>query len=371
MAKASLLKDHINPEAVRGIARAFSQAMPDFDSKRFIREATMPLANLELKQRVRHVMTCLHAVLPDDFAETAPLLQAVKNHWPEPGTKGWSSFAAWPVIDYAGEYGLDHPELALPALKTLTPLFTAEFALRPFLRDHFDITYHHLQEWCQDDDEHVRRLVSEGTRPRLPWGIRLQQLCSDPSPAFPLLEQLKADQSLYVRKSVANHLNDISKDNPAMALALCRQWKSSYNPDTQWIIRHATRNLVKAGDQNALALLGFTGTPALRIENFLMDQDNLKLGDDLDFSFDLHSTAKSAQKLVIDYAIHHVRANGTRSAKVFKLRNIDIKKGDVVRLSRRHPFRHITTRRYYTGTHRLEILANGISLHSLDFRLTV
>lgn len=371
MAEPILMKDHINAAAIGHIASVFSKAMPEFDNAAFRKDCIKPLKTLELKQRVNHVIHTLHQYLPSDFKVTAKILHRVKQHWHTGTTSGWSSFAAWPVIDYVGVYGIDHPRLALPLLKELTPLFSAEFAIRYFLVEHFDITHSYLAEWCFDNDEHVRRLVSEGSRPRLPWGLRLHALCNDPSPILPLLEQLNNDPSPYVRKSVANSLNDIAKDNPDIAINTCKSWQNEASAETQWIIRHATRSLVKAGNRDVLELLGYTSSPKVSAGNLLLDKTTIALGDTLHFSLNIASKSRQDQRLVIDYAIHHVKANGRSTAKVFKLKTLTLNANESVDIAKKHAFKKITTRQYYSGTHRIEILVNGISVTVTDFLLTV
>lgn len=372
MTETNLMKDRINKQTIRHIADAFSKAMPDFNTASFEKACQAGLQDLELKQRIHHIIHVLHRHLPEDFAKTAHILKRVKKHWPrDKDNQPLRGFVAWPVIDYVGVHGLDHPHLALPVLKELTSLFSAEFALRPFLLQHFDITAAYLQEWCTDKDEHVRRLVSEGSRPRLPWGIRLQLFCDNPEPILTLLEQLNADKSLYVRKSVANSLNDIGKDNPDVLIKTCAAWQNHASDETRWIIRHALRSLIKAGHPGAMHLLGYTPSPKVAIHELTLDNNKLHLGDNLLFSFFLESSAGKAQQLVVDYAIHHIKANGTTSAKVFKLKSLCLQPGSTIEIRKKHPFKKITTRRYYPGTHKLDILVNGISVNTTDFALSV
>jgi 3-methyladenine DNA glycosylase AlkC len=369
MAEKTLMKDGINKDSIQCIANAFAKVLPTFDTKSFTKTANHSLQTLELKERVHHIIAALHQHLPQDFKKTAPVLKKLRQHWAP--NKNASAFTAWPVIDYVGIHGIQHPELALPVLKELTPLFTAEFAIRPFLLNHFDITYQHLLKWCHDDDEHVRRLVSEGSRPRLPWGPRLPFFCNDPALILPLLSQLKNDQSDYVRRSVANNLNDISRDNPQIAIATCLAWQNQATKETQWIIRHATRSLVKAGHPEVLSLLGYTASPKIKMSNLNIADNDIRLGENLFIDFCVTSTAREDQRLVIDYAIHHVKANGSTSAKVFKLKSLTLPASKSITLQKKHAFQKITTRQYYSGQHTLEILINGKPSGRIDFGLTV
>ena len=367
-----LMKDGLGREAVDRIAASLEKTVAGFSSDAFIEQAMDGLSELELKDRVRHLVTVLNTHLPEDFVETSQILLALKNNWvtgdPDDKLRG---FAAWPVIDYVGEHGLDHPDEALRVLRELTPFFSAEFAIRSFIIHHPDVAFRYLKEWTADPDEHVRRLVSEGSRPRLPWGQQLPAIIADPTPTLGLLDRLKDDPSLYVRRSVANHLNDISKDHPDRLVEVCTDWSQGAGPERLWVIRHATRSLVKAGHPGVFGLLGFTPKPQLELDGLDLVNVNIQLGDQLEFSVLLKSTAKGPQKVVVDYAIHHVKANGQTRPKVFKFRNLEIAAGETVQLAKRHSIRPISTRRYYPGEHAVEILVNGQGVGTRPFMLSI
>ena len=367
-----LMKDGLGREAVDRIAASLDKTIPGFSSDAFTRQAMAGLSDLELKDRVRHLVSVLNTFLPDDFIETSEILLALKNNWvkgdPDDKLRG---FAAWPVIDYVGEHGLDHPDEALRVLRELTPFFSAEFAIRPFIIHHPDVAFRYLREWTADPDKHVRRLVSEGSRPRLPWGQQLPAIIADPTPTLGLLDRLKDDPSLYVRRSVANHLNDISKDHPDRTVAVCSEWSQDAGAERLWIIRHATRSLVKSGHPGVFGLLGFTPEPRLELESLDLARDRIRLGEHLEFSVRLKSTGKNSQKVVVDYAVHHVKANGQTRPKVFKFRNLEIAAGESVQLEKRHSIRPISTRRYYPGDHAVEILVNGQGVGARPFKLSI
>lgn len=366
------MKNHLNETAVQHIARCFGEIDSHFKQTQFFAQASEGLDKLELKQRVMHIIVALHDYLPASFSQTADLLKQLPNVWQQHDPyKQLSSFAAWPVIDYASVYGLSYPQQSLELLKTLTPLFSAEFAIRPFIIEYEDYCQSQFVLWVQDENEHVRRLVSEGTRPRLPWGMQLKNYMADPRPNIPLLTTLKDDPSLYVRRSVANHLNDISKDHPEILLSICQTWQPNGSQEVQWIIKHATRSLVKAGHTEVLSLLGYQQDIAIKITNFDVVRTELQLGDPLDFQFNLKSNSTAVQNLVIDYALHFVKANGQRKAKVFKLKSINLAAKQTCTMQKRHAIKAITTRQYYAGTHMLEIWVNGQSVASKEFELTV
>lgn len=365
------MKDGLGTQAIERITTAFSRADAGFPAAEFRQRAHAGLEELALKERLRHLITALHAVLPAGFEQNAALLFAVKQHW-DHGDSGdpLRGFAAWPVIDYVASHGLNHPKLALPLLKHLTPLFSAEFALRPFLIHHFETSHATLQQWLHDDDAHVRRLVSEGTRPRLPWGQQLPQFIRDPAPVVALLEALKDDPSDYVRRSVANNLNDIAKDHPDLVIQTCQRWQQDASQQRHWIIRHASRTLIKAGHPGSFALLGHTATPKLAPPELRLERKELRLGESLNFSVTLHSQSRQPQSIVVDYALHYMKANGQTKPKIFKLRSFTIAPGETLTLTHKRSFKQITTRRYYPGQHALELLINGASAGKSTFLLT-
>lgn len=369
MAEQTLLKDQLGFAAIAELCQRITAVFPEFDGQGFEDKALKGLTQLELKARVSHIIDALAVFLPTGFCETARILEQLANNWlshqPE---RNWTSYAAWPVIDFVSVYGLAYPQRAFALLEKLTPLFTAEFAIRPFLHQHFELSYEQMLHWAEHKNEHVRRLASEGLRPRLPWASQLQSLRQDPTPLWPLLNKLKADPSLYVRRSVANNLNDISKDHPEQVLAVCKRWQQDKNKDTDWVIRHGLRTLVKVGAKAVYPLLGFSEVPKLLDTTLRLSTDNVAMGEALAFSFEFES--EQVQSLVIDYRIHFVRANGTHGAKVFKWKNIRLQAHEKQRLNKHHSFKPISTRRYYPGTHSVDVLINGETVARAEFELT-
>jgi 3-methyladenine DNA glycosylase AlkC len=257
----------------------------------------------------------------------------------------------------------------MQALYQMTKRFTAEGAIRPFIQKYPDKTLEILSEWAEDENCHVRRLVSEGTRPRLPWTMQLKQFIEDPQPVLRLLEKLKSDPELMVRRSVANNLNDIAKDNPDLVVQTLSRWKKVEDEGTQWLIRHAARTLVKQGNKDVLTILGYSPKVDIAVSKIKLNNSTLKMGEALSFSLEVKSRAKHAQTLVIDYVIHHVKANGKLAPKVFKLTNKTLEPGQALTISKTHPFRFITTRKYYPGRHLLEIQVNGVKYGKAEFVL--
>ncbi len=215
----------------------------------------------------------------------------------------------------------------------------------------------------------MRRLVSEGTRPRLPWTIQLKPFIENPGPVLDLLEKLKTDPVLMVRRSVANNLNDIAKDNPDQVVKTLRRWSKIEDQGIQWLIRHAARTLVKQGNREILAILGYDSNIGITVSKIQLEESVVEMGGDLSFSFEIRSTSTNPQKLVIDYVIHHVKANGNLTPKVFKLTTRQLKAGETIHVSKKHSFRPISTRKYYGGKHMLEIQINGVKYGKADFDL--
>ena len=363
-------KHGIGEPAVRRIAHNLKRAAPSFAEERFVKNALSGLGALELKARVQHLVEVLRAQLPEDERAAIALLVEAGELW-DRGDAGdaKAGFAAWPLLEFIGVYGLAHFELSMDALRRLTGLFSAEFAIRSFIERDEARALQVLARWAADPDPHVRRLVSEGTRPRLPWGRRLRSFQRNPAPVIELLELLKDDAAEYVRRSVGNNLNDIAKDHPQEVIALCRRWIVGASAERQRIVRRATRSLVKEGDSAALALLGFDPEAAVQLVDFSVTPGRIALGAELSLGIELRSEAGHEQALVVDFALHHVRQGGGRRAKVFKLKNVVLGPNETLRITKKHPLRRVTTRTYYSGRHGVELLINGRSCAMAEFEL--
>ncbi len=359
-------KNLIHAGTVEAAAHHLARTCPDFEARRFRRLASQGLEGLEFKARAQHLCAALEATLPADFAANCDAIEAalapVRGDEPlselydrDDGLAGW---VVWPLSEYVARRGLDSPKRALAALHAMTQRFSAEWALRPFIEHHPELTFATLARWTRDPSEHVRRLVSEGSRPRLPWGLQLKALIADPSPTLPLLERLQDDRSEYVRRSVANHLNDIAKDHPGRVA----DWLERHLPDApaprRALLRHASRTLIKRGDRRVLEAWGlgrpFAGEAVLKVS-----PRRIALGEAVTLALTLRSRAKRAQTLVIDYAVHHVKANGGTSPKVFKGWSVTLAPGETRALEKRHAVKPITTRTYHAGRHVVDVRING------------
>ena len=352
------LKDFFNHAVVEAIARACSQAYPLFDQAAFITRSVTGLSDLELIQRGAHIAAALRTHLPTDYRTAIDiLLKSLDFSMPTPSSM--ASFRYLPHTIFVATYGLDDFSTSMRAQHALTQRFTAEFCLRPFLIRYPERTLAVLTRWAHQPNEQVRRLVSEGTRPRLPWGTRLPAFIADPSPVLALLEVLRDDPAPYVQRSVANNLNDIAKDHPRLVVELCRRWMVNAPPSRQWVVRHALRVLVKRGDQAALKILGVGTPPRIEITDVEVP-DRVRIGDVAQIAFTVTATSTKKQTLEVDFAVHFVKANGTTSAKIFKLRKLSLASKGTVRLSRKISFAPMTTRTPYPGRHVLEAQINGV-----------
>lgn len=358
------LKDMFSPTRYRAIADDLGAAEPRFDRRRFLRLVLDGLEERELMDRLSQTANAAHAALPGPYRHNLEVLTRVA----ESGGGSSSGFAGIWFSDYAGRHGLDDVAAALPALRCFTRYGSAEFAIRAFLARDLTGTLAVMRTWADDPNEHVRRLASEGCRPRLPWGRKLVELIKDPSPTGPILEALKADPSLYVRKSVANHLNDIAKDHPGAVLERVRGWDRTHT-GTAWIVRHALRTLIKQGHPDALALIGAAAAPELHLQRFTVSPRRLQLGESLRLYASLVSTCSSSQRLVVDYVVHYVKADGSARPKVFKWRTVDLAPGETLVLEKTQRIQDFSTRRHYPGQHRVQLQINGRCLGESDFKL--
>ena len=345
------------------LAMEFAREDKNFDANGFISTVTHGLKEHSLNERMRNTSLVLKQYLPLDFEKAVDLMQAVIPRMP-----GGYTNLLFP--DFVGVYGHDHFDRSMEALKFFTGFGSSEFAVREFLKRDFKKTIAHMRQWAGDKSHHVRRLASEGSRPRLPWSFKLDDVIKDPALTFPILEQLKQDPELYVRKSVANHLNDVSKDHPDRMLELVNTWDKT-NANTAWIIKHASRSLIKKGHSGSLAVFDFEKNVKLDIENFVLATSKLKLGDTLRFDFDLVSKKKTPQKLVVDYVIYYRKKSGELSPKVFKLKEMTLLPAQTAHVSKKQVMKDFTTRKHFSGVHELAIQVNGKILVKTHFKLLV
>lgn len=319
------------------------------------RAVSKQLAGATFSERGRLVRDALLTDLPPGFAPLDKIFRAALE---DPAFTGWMT---WPVTEAVAVRAVEEGEFepGLELLAELTPRLTGEFALRTFLAADLDRTLAVVTGWTGHPDEHVRRLASEGTRARLPWAKRVAGLIERPEVTRPILEALRRDESEYVRRSVANHLNDLSRLDPALAVVIAGEWLASPAPTTERLVRHALRTLIKAADPGALALLGFPPPTGLVVDGPLLAVPTVTVGESLAFEFQAHNRSTAALRLAIDYVIHHVKANGMLAPKVFKLTTRTLAPGESTTITKQHSFKPISTRRYYPGSHALSLQING------------
>ena len=352
-----------NEASVGALADAIVAVYPPFAREPFLTAVFAPgWDDLALKQRMRRITTALHDFLPADYSQALDIL---RRALPLLGEQGFEKMV---FPDYVECYGLNHLEASLDALEAFTQEVSAEFAIRPFIDRYPQETMARMAQWARHPHPGVRRLTSEGCRPRLPWGMGLRALKEDPSPILPILEQLRNDPDEVVRRSVANNLNDIAKDNPAVVLDLLGRWQADATPEVAWITRHALRTLVKQGHPGALGLLGY-GAARVSVSPVTVSPETVMMGDRVTFSFTITSTGDAPQDLVVDYALHMARAKGKQTAKVFKIGKWTLGPGETVTITRSHSFRPITTRTYYAGAHAIQPQVNGELYERAEFVL--
>lgn len=363
----------LNAAVVQELAQEIKAVWPAFEVQKFQQATSAALEGKAIKERAQWVAEQLYQYLPQPFAKAGKILIEALGP-PLTATTGehTTAFRYMPYGAYVSAYGLaeEDLELSVQLMYEVTSRFTAEFAIRPFLKKYPQQILGYFQAWVKDENVHVRRLVSEGTRPRLPWGVRVTAFDANYQPILDLLSQLYNDPDLYVRRSVANHLNDLTKDRAGMVVQLLQQWqKEGRSKELDWVIKHSLRTLIKAGDAAALALIGYGTKPQVVVENFGVAQVELSLGQQQVFSFDLVSTSNQAQELLLDYTIYFMKANGTQKPKVFKLKTLTLEPKECVHLDKKHWFKHFSTRRLYAGTHQIQLQVNGQVMAKVAFEL--
>ena len=357
---AEALKNQFGADVPRTIAAMVRAVYPAFKAEAFVRSALDGYEALELMQRGQKIAQALHQYLPADYARaTAILLDSLDQAHDRDMGQSLGSFLYLPHTQFVATYGLGHFEVSMRALHALTQRFTAEFSIRPFLAQHQEATLRQLRLWATDPSAHVRRLVSEGTRPRLPWAPHLRSFQKDPTPVLALLELLKDDPELYVRRSVANNLNDIGKDHPELLADTARRWLQHASAERKWIVSHALRSAVKRGEAGALQVLGFGEAATVLIRKARITPQRAVSGSAVGISFDVHNPHSTPQRVLVDCRVHYVKANGQSSAKVFKLKTLDLAGGETAPLRKHLSLAEMTTRKHYPGVHRVDVLLNG------------
>lgn len=369
---AEPLKHHFGDRIPKTLARQIAAVWPAFRSKAFLADALEGYDALELMDRGRHLARVLRRHLPEDYPDALSILLRSVGERPAKtdGDGGMASFFYLPHTCFVAEFGLEHFDLSMEAQHLLTQRFTAEFSIRPFIERYERQTLALLRRWARDPSVHVRRLVSEGSRPRLPWAGRLRRLQQDPSPVLELLELLKDDPEVYVRRSVANSLNDIGKDHPETLVAVARRWMQDGDEARRALVRHALRSLVKQGHPGALKVLGFKGKAQVAIEDVHIAPARVAKGGKVTVRFAVRNTARRPQRVLVDFRVHFVKANGAASPKVFKVNVFDLPVGESVVCRKSVSLAELTTRKHHPGTHVVDVLVNGRPERIGSFKVT-
>jgi len=342
--------------------------LPDFKSDKFLKRIfDHDWDTRELKSRMKHTTNVLHDFLPSHFSETASILVRLTTKLQDEGF-GNQALQYLFIPDYIEKYGIDNFEGSVKAFEKVTQFTSCEFAVRPFIVKYPEQMMAKMLEWSRHENHHVRRLSSEGSRPRLPWAMALPEFKRNPNAILPILENLKQDSSEYVRRSVANNLNDIIKDNPEVVLGIMKKW-SGLGKETDYILKHGCRTLLKSGHAEALGHFGLVANDNLHMSDFNIRNLTIRIGENLDFSFLIENKSTQTEKVRLEYALYFLRANGTWSKKVFKISEREFLPNQRTTISRHQSFRPITTRVYYSGMQRISIIVNGVEKEIVDFVL--
>jgi len=352
------LKNHYNAAYIQRLVSEIAGVTPQFPAAQF---SALVLDDQwearELKERMSHITRCLQKCLPEEFRTALAILTEVASKF--------NGFGGMFIPEFVERYGMEDWEASLPALALLTRYGSSEFAVRPFIKKDSERMMATMSIWAEDENHHVRRLASEGCRPRLPWAMALPDFKRDPTPVLPILEKLKDDPEEYVRRSVANNLNDIAKDHPEVVLGIAEKWLGA-NSQRDRLVKHACRTLLKAGNGKALALFGFGPPQGVTVSNLQMQDPSIRIGETAHFSFEV--VCENPCRLRLEYEIEYVKAKAKRSRKVFKISEREYAAGSTP-IKRHQLFRDFSTRKHYPGQHGLKILINGDAMAETTFHV--
>lgn len=353
------LKEMFGVSYYQNLTKVLSSVYKPFKTESFLREVTHNLESRSLNERMRHTAQVLQIHLPSDYErslcilkDTIPLLS--------------QGYTALVFPEFVSLFGQEQYTTSLEALKYFTRFGSSEFAIRTFLKQDVEGTLKVMYAWSEDENVHVRRLASEGSRPRLPWSFKLDTIIQKPALTKPILDNLRTDEELYVRKSVANHLNDQTKDAPAYVIDLIKSWDTSH-PLTAWIVKRGCRSLLKQGDRRSMDIFNLTKNAKVVVKNFSIPRKTIRLNQTLEFEFVLVSKKLTSQRLMIDYRIHYCKKSGVQLPKVFKLKEVILGAGEELTFTKKQRFMDFTTRKLYSGTHRIELIVNGVVVAKKEF----
>lgn len=365
---AEPLKNLYSKVYVDSLLDSLSQVDPSIDKKGFKKTVfNTDWEQYELKQRMRRLAVVLNQYLFNDYKKDIDLIVRWV-HLLKAQSKTGQSFEYLFLAEYVDMFGQQDVDVSLKAIEEITQFTSCEFAIRSFIINEPKKVMAYMLRWSKHKHVNVRRFSSEGCRPRLPWGTAIKAFKKDPSMVLPILENLKNDSELYVRKSVANNLNDIAKDNPQLVIELIQKWKGT-SAHTDWILKHGSRTLLKKANAEVLALFDLNTTLTCNVVEFSLVKTKIKLGDTLQFSFTLNPILKKSTKLRIEFAVYYVKSTGKSSRKLFKITENTFEKGQQVSYTKNLSFKDLTTRKHYAGNHKISLVVNGNELAELDFML--
>jgi len=354
-------KNRFDLAMIKRFALEIKRVDKSFNEANFVRKAKKNLKNLEMKERTRQIARVMDEVFQKSYVENLKILEKTNL----------SHFDSFPIFQYIEDFGIEFFDESLESMGNLTNRLSAEFAIRPYLIKDKKKVFKYLKKWAKSKDVHKRRLASEGIRPNLPWGMKVQSIHDDLKFNLQILSQLKDDPEVYVQKSVANHLNDFSHLNPKLLIDILKEWKKNETVQRSWIIRHASRNLFKKGNHGALKLHGYDPKVKLDLNHFKLSQKKIREGDSIEVAFQLENKKNKEEKVLIDYIIYYLKSNGSYSQKVFRLKDTKILKNENLNLKKKISFKKVTTRKHYSGKHFIEIQVNSQRLvkKPFDFKI--
>jgi 3-methyladenine DNA glycosylase AlkC len=376
---AELFKNIFNKQFFNEFTEALKCIIDNFDENKFLSQIMDDKwENRELKERVKHITTVLKNHLPTDYKNAIAKILELINHLKETpyglalkqkkDTQWGLSLEYMFLGDFVEQYGLDDYETSVYAIEEITQFTSCEGAVRPFIIKYPNEMMKQMLVWSKHQSRWVRRLSSEGCRPRLPWTMALPKLKENPAPIIPILENLKNDPSETVRKSVANNLNDIAKDNPETVIDLIKKWQGK-SKNTDWIIKHGSRTLLKQGNTKVMEAFGFDAVKSIKIQDFQILTPEVKIGKSLEFCFKLLNNNKEKTQIRLEYGLYYQKANGTLSKKVYKISEKEYVENSITQITRKQSFRVITTRKFHLGLHQVAIIVNGNEFERHNFEL--
>jgi len=357
---AEAWKDKLNRDTVGEFAQSIKSVYGVFNIDEFMKSTMKDWDSLELMARGRRITENMQKFLPADYKEAISIMDKV--------IAVCDDFFKMCFPTFVELYGTDEENwgISMAAMELYTQYSSSEFAVRPFIINHEERMMVQMYAWSKHENEHVRRLSSEGCRPALPWGVALAKYKKDPSPILPILEELKADSSEYVRKSVANNLNDISKTHPDLVAKLAKKWHGKHK-HTDWIVKHGCRTLLKKGNRDVLAIFGLSNADAVNVSGFTLSDTAIPFGGDITFSFEIE--AKEDTKVRLEYGMDFMKANGKQNRKIFQISEIAMKVGQKKSYSKSHSLADVSVRKHYPGVHAVTLIVNGAERGTLEFEV--